>query len=49
MTEDPYHQPPQRNVIQIERKENGDWIVWNWNTAAWDVKLEPHKRALSGR
>lgn len=32
----PYYQPPQRNVIQVERPESRDWIVWNWDTASWD-------------
>ncbi len=31
-----YYQGPQRNPIQVERKERGDWIVWNWRRASWD-------------
>ncbi len=35
----PYYQPPQRNVIQVDRKD-GTWIVWNWNDLCWDLKYE---------
>jgi hypothetical protein len=24
-------------VIQIPRKERGDWIAWNWDMKRWDV------------
>jgi hypothetical protein len=37
----PYYQGPQRAVIQVERKERGDWIAWNWNTVSWDFKHGP--------
>lgn len=32
----PYHLPPERPAIQVERKERNDWIVWNWETNSWD-------------
>lgn len=41
-----YFQGPQRSVIQVERKERGDWIVWNWRTISWDSK--PYKLSADG-
>lgn len=42
-----YFQGPERTVIQIERRDHHDWIVWNWNRARWDEHR--HKIAADGK
>jgi uncharacterized OB-fold protein len=33
-----YFKDQSRPVIQVERREKGNWIVWNWDTARWDAR-----------
>jgi hypothetical protein len=35
------------SIIQIERKDSGDWIIWNWDTASQDTSLTPHPTGLA--
>jgi hypothetical protein len=37
----PYHMPPTRPAIQVQRHEKKDWLVWNWETNSWDVMDGP--------